>query len=70
MTPRNMTQGDRVRDTVLKAVRVREKGGWGGALPGVEKEGEEPKTVKLLSSHPELSSATEPWPEKKIPLSS
>lgn len=64
MTPRNMTERDRVRDTGLKAEREREVGVVVGTLPGVEREGEEPKTVSSCH-HPELSSASEPALEKK-----
>lgn len=55
MTQRHMTEGDRARDARLKAAR---EGGGVGVLPGVEKEGEEPKTVGSCH-HPELSSASE-----------
>lgn len=55
VTQRHMTEGDRARDARLKAAR---EGGGVGVLPGVEKEGEEPKTVGSCH-HPELSSASE-----------
>lgn len=67
MTQRHMTEGDRARDARLKAARE-----GVGVLPGVEKEGEEPKTVGSCH-HPELSSASElrlGKTKKKIPLSS
>lgn len=67
MTARYVTEGDRVRDTTAqgrKRERKRERAMGEGALPGVEKEGEEPKTVSSCH-HPELSSASEPRLEQK-----
>lgn len=53
MTPTNMTQGDRVRDTGLKAAREREReegGGGRGVLPAVEKRRRGAKNCQGLSS--------------------
>lgn len=68
MTPRNLTEGegDRVRDTGAQGSERERAGREGevGSLPGVEKEGEEPKPVSSCH-HPELSSASEPQLEQK-----
>lgn len=68
-----MRERDRARDTLVAEGSERwgeeeeEREGGEETLPGVEKEGEEPKSVSSCH-HPELSSASLPQPEKNTSL--